>query len=111
MHPTHFEEFMLFSADSDFTPVLQKLREYDRRTSCVVLAGMTSGALRASADEILQLTELLTNAKGAGNQAYMQTSIRNNARPTPRISRRPVRAGRAGASASPEWLRKKPNYH
>lgn len=72
MHPTHFEEFMLFSADSDFTPVLQKLREYDRQT-CVVLAGMTSGAYRASADEILQLAELLEKMQGyAGNQAYMQ---------------------------------------
>ena len=32
-HPTRFEEFIILSADADFTPVLVRLREYDRRTS------------------------------------------------------------------------------
>ena len=61
MHPTHFEEFMLFSADSDFTPVLQKL---GIRPSDLRGAGRHDvGRLSASADEILQLAELLEKCK------------------------------------------------
>lgn len=111
MHPTHFEEFMLFSADSDFTPVLQKLREYDRQT-CVVLAGMTSGAYRASADEILQLAELLEKMQGyAGNQAYMQNEQLQQYTPTPRTEYpiRPVRPASLPAPVAPEWLSEEKN--
>ncbi|PTT76587.1 NYN domain-containing protein, partial [Pelomonas sp. HMWF004] len=32
-HETHYDEFIVFSADADFTPVLRKLRRYDRRTT------------------------------------------------------------------------------
>ncbi len=33
-HRTHFDEFILLSGDADFTPVLHRLREYDRQ--CVI---------------------------------------------------------------------------
>ena len=67
-----FRRIHAVSADSDFTPVLQNCGEYDHQT-CVVLAGMTSGAYRASADGNPQLAELLEKMQGyAGNQAYMQ---------------------------------------
>jgi len=29
-HPVHYDEFIVFSADADFTPVLRKLRRWDR---------------------------------------------------------------------------------
>ncbi|AQR64802.1 hypothetical protein BXU06_06790 [Aquaspirillum sp. LM1] len=85
MHPTRFEEFMLFSADSDFTPVLQKLREYDRQT-CVVLAGPSSAAYRASADEILSLTRILEEMLPAGGSSqdspsFPRPEYRQEARP------------------------------
>lgn len=106
MHPTRFEEFMLFSADSDFTPVLQKLREYDRQT-CVVLAGMTSAAYRASADEILLLTGILQQMQGhAGHPSSMQhESLQYHPVPArheyaPRLTRHAP----PPAAPSPEWL-------
>lgn len=36
-HPTHYQEFIILSGDSDFTPVLLRLRMHNRRTS--VLSG------------------------------------------------------------------------
>lgn len=48
-HPTRFDEFIICSGDADFTPVLLRLRKYDRRT--VVLAvGPASGAYTAACD-------------------------------------------------------------
>lgn len=108
MHPTHFEEFMLFSADSDFTPVLQKLREYDRQT-CVVLAGMSSAAYRASADEILPLTHILEEMLGLSASAgYAAESTPSYQPPAPRheyahIARTP-RAITPIVAPAPEWM-------
>ena len=48
-HPTRFDEFIICSGDADFTPVLLRLRKFDRRT--VVLAvGPASGAYTAACD-------------------------------------------------------------
>lgn len=49
---TRYDEFVLFSADADFTPVLRKLRREDRRTT-IFAAGATSASYDASADLIL----------------------------------------------------------
>lgn len=49
---TRYDEFIVFSADADFTPVLRKLRREDRRTT-IFAAGATSAAYDASADLIL----------------------------------------------------------
>jgi len=34
-HSTNFDEFVIFSADADFTPVLRRIREHDRQTLVV----------------------------------------------------------------------------
>ncbi len=36
-HETHYDEFIVFSADADFTPVLRKLRRWDRRTTVLAI--------------------------------------------------------------------------
>lgn len=51
-HPVHVDEFIVFSADADFTPVLRKLRRWDRRTT-VLAVGFPSAAYRASADLLI----------------------------------------------------------
>lgn len=56
-HPTRFDEFILMSADSDFTPVMMRLREHDRET-CIVHSGLLSQAYRASADRMLDFQSL-----------------------------------------------------
>ncbi|WP_431268250.1 NYN domain-containing protein [Dankookia sp. P2] len=51
-HPTRFEEFLILSGDSDFTPLLHRLRAHDRR-SVVVTHPLSAQAFRASADAVI----------------------------------------------------------
>jgi len=48
-HKVRYDEFIVMSADADFTPLLVKLREHDRSTF-VVTTGLSSLAYRNSAD-------------------------------------------------------------
>jgi NYN domain len=60
-HPTSFDEFILLSADADFTPVMLRLRAHDRRT--VLLAtGPSATALRSACDMVLPLEVFLNEA-------------------------------------------------
>ncbi|MFG6413523.1 NYN domain-containing protein [Roseateles sp. DC23W] len=67
-HETHYDEFMVFSADADFTPVLRKLRRYDRRTT-VLAIGFPSAAYQASADLMIDERLFLREALGLGPTA------------------------------------------
>ena len=51
-HPTQFDEFIILSADADFTPVLVRLREHDRRTS-VYANRVAAAAYRAASDYLI----------------------------------------------------------
>lgn len=51
-HPTHFDEFIVMSGDSDFTPVLIRLRAHDRRTM-ILTVGFSAAAYRAASDVVL----------------------------------------------------------
>lgn len=51
-HRTRFDEFVLASGDSDFTPLLQRLRAEDRRTT-IISPGYLSSAYTALADSIV----------------------------------------------------------
>jgi uncharacterized LabA/DUF88 family protein len=43
-HGTRCDEFIVFSADADFKPVLRKLRRHDRRTSVLAIGLSASRA-------------------------------------------------------------------
>lgn len=58
---TYFDEFIVFSADADFSPVLRRLRRQDRRT-VVFAAGAMSEAYKASADRVIAIPEFLHDA-------------------------------------------------
>jgi len=58
-----FDEFILFSADADFTPVLRKLRRADRRTT-VLAIGFPAAAYRASADLLIDPAVFVREALG-----------------------------------------------
>ena len=61
-HEAHYDEFIVFSAaDADFTPVLRKLRRWDRRTT-VLAIGFPSAAYRASADLLIDQDEFIREA-------------------------------------------------
>lgn len=58
---THFDEFIVFSADADFSPVLRRLRRHDRRT-VVFAAGAMSESYKASADRVIDIQTFLQDA-------------------------------------------------
>lgn len=66
-HSTHYDEFIVFSADADFSPVLRKLRRSDRRTT-VLAAGQTSSAYKASADLMINPDDFIGDALGFDKQ-------------------------------------------
>jgi hypothetical protein len=51
-HQTHFDEFIIMSADADFTPLVLRLRAHDRRTAAIV-AGNAAAAYKASCDLVV----------------------------------------------------------
>jgi len=63
LQETRYDEFIVFSADADFTPVLRKLRRWDRRTT-VLAIGFPSAAYRASADLLIDQDEFAREALG-----------------------------------------------
>ncbi len=62
-HATHFDEFMIFSGDADFTPLLLRLRQYDRR-SAVLSVGYTSPAYKAACDYVIEEDAFIETALG-----------------------------------------------
>lgn len=67
-HETRYDEFIVLSADADFTPVLRKLRRYDRRTS-VLAIGFPSAAYQASADLLIDERLFIEQALGLAPDA------------------------------------------
>lgn len=65
--PTHYDEFIVFSADADFTPLLRKLRRDDRRTT-IFAAGATSASYDASSDLIIDPDAFVSEALGFGDE-------------------------------------------
>lgn len=57
-HETRFDEFVILSADSDFTPVLLRLRNHDRRTT-ILAVGKVALAYTAAADLLLSEETLI----------------------------------------------------
>jgi len=62
-HETRFDEFVIMSADADFTPVLQRLRMHDRRTA-VLVSGMAAPAYRAGCDLLISEDTFIESALG-----------------------------------------------
>jgi hypothetical protein len=62
-HPTGFEEFIILASDADFTPVLLRLREHDRRTT-LVNDRLMAGALRAACDTVVPQDRFMAEALG-----------------------------------------------
>lgn len=62
-HKTHFDEFIIFSGDSDFMPVLLRLRAYDRRTTTLAVDFMPP-AFKAACDLVISEEDLIEDALG-----------------------------------------------
>lgn len=90
-HETRYDEFIVLSADADFSPVLRKLRRYDRRTS-VLAIGFPSAAYQASADLLIDERLFVEKALGLPLEAEAEEVL-----PAP-----------AAAAAAPAALRLTP---
>ncbi|HYO70788.1 MAG TPA: NYN domain-containing protein, partial [Archangium sp.] len=64
-HPTRFDEFMILSGDADFTPVLLRLRAYDRRTT-VLAVSHAAEAYRAACHWVIAESLFIRDALGIG---------------------------------------------
>lgn len=70
-HPTRFDEFIILSADADFTPVLLRLRAHDRRTA-ILANQLAASAFKAACDIVIDLDDFIEEALGlrAVGQGY-----------------------------------------
>ena len=66
-HSTPFKEFIIFSGDSDFTPVLLRLRMHNRRTVVLTAGLYVSPAYKASCDYIISSDEFIREGLGIGD--------------------------------------------
>lgn len=66
-HSTHFQEFIIFSGDSDFTPVLLRLRMHNRRTVVLTAGFYVSPAYKSSCDYMISSDEFIRQGLGIGD--------------------------------------------
>lgn len=108
-HEAHYDEFIVFSADADFTPVLRKLRRWDRRTT-VLAIGFPSAAYRASADLLIDQDDFVRNALGFRDEDEPLTiPVVAGAIPLPSVVATPARTQAEIVSAACDLIRQKVN--
>ncbi len=85
-HSTNFTEFIIFSGDSDFTPVLLRLRMHNRRTLVLTAGYYVSPAYKSSCDYLISSDEFIRHGLGIGysDEDEMTLSV---ASATPRVSK------------------------
>jgi len=64
-HQTRFDEYIICSADADFTPLMARIRSHDRRT-VMIAAGPSSSAYQAVCDQTLTAIELVEALDATG---------------------------------------------
>jgi hypothetical protein len=73
IHPTHFDEVIIMSADADFTPVMLRLRSHDRRT-VIVTSGPTAQAFKAACDVVISDEEFIEQALSGNRPLVLSRS-------------------------------------
>jgi hypothetical protein len=94
-HEAHYDEFIVFSADADFTPVLRKLRRWDRRTT-VLAIGFPSAAYQASADLLIEPDLFVREALGFADEDEPAAPP-----PTPTVAAKPAPPASAAEKTAP----------
>ncbi len=85
----HIDTFALLSGDSDFSPLVSKLKENDRRVIGCGVKSSTSDLLIANCDEFIYYDDLIRKAKKTPTAAEDKT---RPTRPRPTRSKRPSSA-------------------
>jgi hypothetical protein len=81
-HPTRFDEFIILSGDSDFTPVLLRLRAHDRRTAILTI-GPIAPAYRAASDLVISSDTFIEDGLGLVPVALDEAGVPLVAPPPP----------------------------
>jgi hypothetical protein len=81
-HPTRFDEFILLSGDSDFTPLLHRLRAHDRR-ALLVAQDASAQALLAAAEAVIPLEDFAAAAIAPEREAAPSAPHAAEAPPVP----------------------------
>ncbi|PYS88634.1 MAG: NYN domain-containing protein [Acidobacteria bacterium] len=81
-HPTRFDEFIILSGDSDFTPVLLRLRAHDRRTAILTI-GPIAPAYRAASDLVVSSDSFIEDGLGMLPIVLNEASAPAPPEPTP----------------------------
>jgi uncharacterized protein (TIGR00288 family) len=91
---SHVDTFVIISGDSDFSPLVSKLRENAKRVIGVGVKNSTSNLLIANCDEFIYYDDLVREKKKpAARKAPAKAPTAGNGRPAPR-----TQAGEAPAS-------------
>jgi hypothetical protein len=93
-HATRFDEFIILSGDSDFTPVLLRLRAHDRRTAILTI-GPVAPAYRAASDLVISSDTFIEDALGLAPVVPDEEGIALAAPPPPPSPYEPVLAAMA----------------
>jgi hypothetical protein len=100
--PTRYEEFVVVSADADFTPLLQRCRADDRRVT-IVTASPAASAYRAVADTVVgadAFAELVTTTSALPDDETAVTPT-NGALPDEETGVAPTNGAAKKAPAAP----------
>jgi hypothetical protein len=96
---TRYDEFVILSADADFTPLALRCRAADRRVT-IITAGPAASAYRAVADSVItadELADLVKNPDPPSQEEPARAAIEPERR-----SARSARAASAKGAASPQ---------
>lgn len=100
--PTRYEEFVIVSADADFTPLALRCRAADRRVT-IITASPAASAYRAVADTVItadDLAELVTQTAATLDAVEAVPHVEPVAPPVSAASAVPVTAAPAASAAS-----------
>lgn len=104
-HPVRHDEFLILSADADFTPVLQYVREHGRRTA-MLAGGHAASIYRGTADLVIGHGAMLSALRGRPAATPPAGSPAPAMRVVPAAAPAPVRPVALGRDDVAERLRR-----
>jgi len=94
-HQTHFDEFLILSGDSDFTPVVLRLRAHDRKT-VIVTTEHAAASYKSAADLVIEAEDFMELALAETPGRALAAAAAATATPSPE----PPPAASAGLPAA-----------
>ena len=100
---SHVDTFVIISGDSDFSPLVSKLRENNKYVIGIGVKESTSDLLAANCDEFIFYDDLVREQEAKNKRAASKTTARTSAPAAKKAAPRPRRNGARKRSIS--WLK------